>query len=278
VSGLALQSTRSHIAPTAGPAANAAQATRAFMTTAIIAEDEPLMRAQLTRKLAQVWPDLEILSEAENGAAALEAIDREAPDLIFLDIQMPGISGVEVARRVQGRCRVVFVTAYDEYAVAAFEQGAIDYLLKPVETERLAVTVERIKAQLDRPAPDLSVIVEQLAQVAVAAPPRLRWIKASIGANIRLISVSEIAYFQSDEKYTRVVTADAEALIRKPIKELIDELDPELFWQIHRSTLVNVNHIAGVGRDFRGQPEIQLSNRKEKLTVSRPFAHLFKQM
>lgn len=247
------------------------------MTTAIIAEDEPLMRAQLKRKLAEVWPDLEIVAEAENGALALEALEREQPDLMFLDIQMPVMTGIEVARRLDGRCHVVFVTAYDEYAVAAFEQGAIDYLLKPVEAERLAVTVERLKTQLGKPAPNLGVIVDQLAQSAAPAT-RLRWIKASIGANIRLISVLEIAYFQSDEKYTRVVTADTEALIRKPIRELIDELDPELFWQIHRSTLVNVNHIAGVGRDFRGQPEIQLRDRGEKLTVSRPFAHLFKQM
>jgi DNA-binding LytR/AlgR family response regulator len=247
------------------------------MTTAIIAEDEPLMRAQLKRKLAEVWPELEIVAEAENGALALEALEREEPDLMFLDIQMPVMTGIEVARRLGGRCHVVFVTAYDEYAVAAFEQGAIDYLLKPVETERLGVTVDRLKSQLDQPAADLGVIVDQLTQTAAPAA-RLRWIKASIGANIRLISVQEIAYFQSDEKYTRVVTADTEALIRKPIKELLDELDPELFWQIHRSTLVNVNHIAGIGRDFRGQPEIQLRNRADKLTVSRPFAHLFKQM
>jgi DNA-binding LytR/AlgR family response regulator len=247
------------------------------MTTAIIAEDEPLMRAQLKRKLAEVWPELEIVAEAENGALALEALEREEPDLMFLDIQMPVMTGIEVARRLAGRCHVVFVTAYDEYAVAAFEQGAIDYLLKPVETERLGVTVDRLKTQLDKPAADLGVIVDQLTQTA-APTARLRWIKASIGANIRLISVQEVAYFQSDEKYTRVVTADAEALIRKPIKELLDELDPELFWQIHRSTLVNVNHIAGIGRDFRGQPEIQLRNRADKLTVSRPFAHLFKQM
>jgi DNA-binding LytR/AlgR family response regulator len=247
------------------------------MTTAIIAEDEPLMRAQLKRKLAEVWPDLEIVAEAENGALALEALEREEPDLLFLDIQMPVMTGIEVARRLEGRCHVVFVTAYDEYAVAAFEQGAIDYLLKPVEAERLAITVGRLKTRLGKPAADLGAIVDQLSQTAGPAA-RLRWIKASVGANVRLISVLEIAFFQSDEKYTRVVTADTEALIRKPIKELMNELDPELFWQIHRSTLVNVNHIAGIGRDLRGQPEIQLRNRSEKLTVSRPFAHLFRQM
>jgi DNA-binding LytR/AlgR family response regulator len=252
------------------------------MASAIIAEDEPLMRAQLTRKLAEAWPELEIVAEAENGELALEALEREQPDLMFLDIQMPLLNGIEVAKRVDGRCHIVFVTAYDEYAVTAFEQGAVDYLLKPVEAERLTVTVERLKQQLGKPARDLGTVIDQLAQASGAAAgtprPQLRWIKASIGANIRLISVQEIAYFQSDEKYTRVVTADLEALIRKPIKELIDELDPELFWQIHRSTLVNVNHIGGVGRDFRGQPEIQLKSRGDKLIVSRPFAHLFKQM
>jgi DNA-binding LytR/AlgR family response regulator len=251
------------------------------VTAAVIADDEPLMRAQLKRKLADAWPELEIVAEAENGEIALQALEREEPDLMFLDIQMPLLNGVEVARRIGGRCHVVFVTAYDEYAVTAFEQGAVDYLLKPVEAERLAITVERMKSQLaqygSRPAPDLSVVVDQLAQ-SNAPAAKLRWIKASIGANIRLISVQEIAYFQSDEKYTRVVTHEFEALIRKPIKELIEELDPELFWQIHRSTLVNVNHIATVGRDFRGQPEIQLRGRNEKLSVSRPFAHLFKQM
>jgi DNA-binding LytR/AlgR family response regulator len=168
------------------------------MTTAIIAEDEPLMRAQLKRKLAEAWPDLEVVAEAENGALALEALEREEPDLMFLDIQMPVMTGIEVARQLAGRCHVVFVTAYDEYAVAAFEQGAVDYLLKPVEADRLAVTVERLKGQLSQPAPDLAQIVDQLAQAA--APTKLRWIKASIGANIRLISVQEIAYFQSDEK------------------------------------------------------------------------------
>jgi DNA-binding LytR/AlgR family response regulator len=248
------------------------------MTTAIIAEDEPLMREQLKRKLAVAWPELQIVAEAADGRVALEAFEREEPDLMFLDIQMPEKSGIEVARSLAGRCRIVFVTAYDDYAVAAFEQGAIDYLLKPVEAERLATSVARLKDQLGKPIPDIAGIVERLAQAAGAGPPRLRWIKASIGASVRLIPVEEIAYFQSDEKYTRVATAEGEALIRKPIRELIDELDREIFWQIHRATLVNVNHIAGVGRDFRGQPEIQLKNRKERLTVSRPFAHLFRQM
>jgi DNA-binding LytR/AlgR family response regulator len=252
--------------------------TLSAMTTAIIAEDEPLMREQLKRKLAVAWPELEIVAEAGNGRIALESFEREQPDLMFLDIQMPEMTGIEVARNLAGRCRIVFVTAYDDFAITAFEQGAIDYLLKPVEADRLATSVARLKDQLDKPPPDLGAIIERLAQAAGAASPRLRWIKASIGANVRLIPVEEIAYFQSDEKYTRVVTADAEALIRKPIRELIEELDPDTFWQIHRATLVNVNHIASVGRDFRGQPEIQIKNRKDRLTVSRPFAHLFKQM
>jgi len=260
------------------PLRRAVRGTLSAMTTAIIAEDEPLMREQLKRKLAVAWPELEIVAEAENGRIAIESFEREQPDLMFLDIRMPEMTGIEVARKLAGRCRIVFVTAYDEFAIAAFEQGAIDYLLKPVESARLATSVARLKDQLDKPLPDLGAIVERLAQAAGAASTRLRWIKASIGANVRLIPVEEIAYFQSDEKYTRVVTGDAEALIRKPIRELIEELDPGTFWQIHRATLVNVNHIASVGRDFRGQPEIQIKNRKDRLTVSRPFAHLFKQM
>ena len=248
------------------------------MTTAIIAEDEPLMREQLRRKLAIAWPDLRIVAEAEDGRVALESFERERPDLMFLDIQMPEMTGIEVARALAGLCRIVFVTAYDDFAIAAFEEGAVDYLLKPVEDERLATSVARLKGRLEKPLPDLGAIVERLAQAAGGGVPRLRWIKASIGASVRLIPVEEIAYFQSDEKYTRVVTNGAEALIRKPIRELIDELDSGTFWQIHRATLVNVNHIESVGRDFRGQPEIHLKNRKDRLVVSRPFAHLFKQM
>jgi DNA-binding LytR/AlgR family response regulator len=248
--------------------------------TAIIAEDEPILRAQLQAKLAKLWPELEVIAAVEDGAAALEALEDRAPDFMFLDIQMPEMTGVEVARHVGNRAHVVFVTAYDQYAIQAFETGAVDYLLKPYTDERLAVAVERLKQKLASPPPDLGSIVSQLASQLRGAPGRekLQWIKASFGQNLRLIPVADVLFFQSDEKYTRVVTAEAEALIKTPIRELLDGLDPEVFWQIHRSTLVNVNAIAGVTRDFRGQAHVKIKGKDEALTVSRIYSHLFKQM
>ncbi|NJD89811.1 MAG: response regulator transcription factor [Betaproteobacteria bacterium] len=248
--------------------------------TAIIAEDEPILRQQLEAKLAKLWPELEIIASVEDGAAALEALEDRAPDLMFLDIQMPEMTGVEVARHVGNRAHVIFVTAYDQYAIQAFETGAVDYVLKPYTDERLAVTVERLKAKLASPPPDLGAIVSQLASQLRGAPgkEKLQWIKASFGQNLRLIPVADVLFFQSDEKYTRVVTAEAEALIKTPIRELLDGLDPDVFWQIHRSTLVNVNAIAGVTRDFRGQAHVKIKGKDEVLTVSRIYSHLFKQM
>ena len=248
--------------------------------TAILAEDEPILRAQLQAKLAKLWPELEVIASVEDGAAALEALEDRAPDVMFLDIQMPEMTGVEVARHVGSRAHVVFVTAYDQYAIQAFETGAVDYILKPYTDERLAVTVERLKAKLATPPPDLNAIVSQLASQlrGGAAKEKLQWIKASFGQNLRLIPVADVLFFQSDEKYTRVVTAEAEALIKTPIRELLDGLDPEVFWQIHRSAIVNVNAIAGVTRDFRGQAHIKVKGKDETLTVSRIYSHLFKQM
>jgi len=247
--------------------------------SAILAEDEPLLRAQFVKRLSDAWPELQLLAQVSNGTAALQAIREHRPDVAFLDIQMPGMTGLEVARAAKGMCHWVFVTAYDEFAVHAFEQQAIDYLLKPLSVLRLAETVARLKARLHATPPDLEALIERL-QSALGSKTKdyLRWINASHGATVKMISVEHICYFQADEKYTRVVTAEAETLIRKPIKELLEELDPRLFWQIHRSTLVNVNLIAGVARDLRGNPEVRLKNRPEKLTISRPFAHLFKQM
>ncbi len=248
------------------------------MPTAIVAEDEEILRAQLQGKLKKLWPELEIIAAVADGAAALEALEDRVPDFMFLDIQMPEMTGVEVARHVGNRCHVVFVTAYDEYAVQAFETGAVDYILKPATDERLAVTLERLKAKLSSPPADLKSILAQITQHAGAGRERLQWIKANIGQNLRLIPVSEVLFFQSDEKYTRVVTADTEALIKTPIRELIDGLDPEVFWQIHRSTLVNAAAIAGVSRDFRGQAHVKIRGKDESLTVSRIYSHLFKQM
>jgi DNA-binding LytR/AlgR family response regulator len=250
------------------------------MPTAILAEDEPILREQLEAKLKKLWPELEIIASVEDGAAALEALEDRAPDFMFLDIQMPEMTGVEVARHVGTRSHVVFVTAYDQYAIQAFETGAVDYLLKPYSDERLAVTIERLKQKLATPPPDLKSIVSQLAtQLRGGAPQeKLQWIKASFGQNLRLIPVADVLFFQSDDKYTRVVTADAEALIKTPIRELLDGLDPEVFWQIHRATIVNASAIASVTRDFRGQAHVKVKGKDEVLTVSRIYSHLFRQM
>jgi len=255
---------------------------------AVIADDERLMREQLRARLAEVWPELEIVAEAKNGREAVEAVATHRPDLAFLDIRMPGMTGVEAAREIGDACHVVFITAYSEYAVEAFEQGAVDYVLKPADSERLAVTVARLKKRLGAKPADLGELLEKLAAKldlpAGASPPDaqkgpyLQWIQASMGQQIRMIPVGEVLFFTSDEKYTRVQTETYEALIRKPIKELVEELDPEQFWQIHRATIVNAKAIAGVTRDLRGRQLVQLKNYPQKLEVSRNFTHLFKQM
>ena len=247
--------------------------------SAVIADDEPLLRAQLRTRLARLWPELAVVHEMENGRGVEEVMARFAPRVFFLDIHMPGVNGIEAARAIGSRAHVVFVTAFDQYAVEAVERGAIDYVLKPFNEERLATTVERLKERLHaRPAP-LEALVEQLAGRLGARPSEhLRWIKASVGSNVRLIPVEEVLFFQSDEKYTRVVTCEGESLIRKPIKELLDELDPAKFWQVHRATIVNVDHIASVRRGLKDQAEIALKGHTETLVVSRAFTHLFKQM
>lgn len=249
------------------------------MPTAILAEDEPILRTQLEGKLAKLWPELEITASVEDGAAALEALEDRTPDFMFLDIQMPEMTGVEVARHVAGRAHVVFVTAYDQYAIQAFETGAVDYILKPATDERLAVAIERLKAKLATPPTDLNSVLSRITeQLGGGKREKLQWIKATVGQNLRLIPVSEVLFFQSDEKYTRVVLADSEALIKTPIRELLDGLDPEVFWQIHRSTVVNVSAIAAVTRDFRGQAHVKIKGKDEALVVSRIYSHLFKQM
>ena len=274
----------------------------AAIVTAIIADDERLMREQLRARLSEAWPELVFVGEAKNGSEAVEMVAAHDPDFAFLDIRMPGMTGIEAARAILGRednaCQVVFITAYDQYAVEAIEQGAVDYVLKPADRERLARTVERLKGRVDHaaasdarqqavsPRPDMTELLTRLAMRldAGAAPgsaplvPRLQWIQASVGQSLRLIPVDEVLFFQSDEKYTRVQTAQFEALIKKPIKELIDELDPERFWQIHRATLVNAQAIASVARDFRGRQIVTVTGHPQKLEVSRTYTHLFKQM
>jgi DNA-binding LytR/AlgR family response regulator len=248
--------------------------------TAVVAEDEAALRGELVEQLGRLWPELSIVGEAADGLEALRLLDQHRPDILFLDIEMPGATGIDVARQVSGRAHVVFVTAYDQYAVAAFDQGAVDYLLKPLAGARLFTAISRLKARLGQAPAPLAGVLDQLsartAPSAARAP--LRWINASVGQTLRLITVDEVMFFQSDNKYTRLALKDGEALIRKPLKELIDELDPEQFWQIHRSTLVNVNAIASVSRDFRGRMQIKLKHGIETLLVAESCAHLFRQM
>ncbi|MGF6179232.1 DNA-binding LytR/AlgR family response regulator [Massilia sp. UYP32] len=255
------------------------------MPTAIIADDERLMRDQLRMRLQEAWPELQIVGEAKNGEEAVQLVGELRPDLTFLDIRMPGKTGMEAAREIGDASQIVFVTAYDQYAVEAFERGAIDYVLKPTEPDRLKITVDRLKERLEKPQAaggvndSVSAMLSQLAE-KIAAPKQkhLQWIQASIGQDLRMIPVEDILFFRSDEKYTAVQTSSFEALIRKPVRDLAEELDPSLFWQIHRATLVNVNAIEGVTRDIRGRHLVLVKGRPEKLEVSRSFLHLFKQM
>ena len=282
--------------------------------TAVLADDERLMRDQLRARLAEAWPELTIVAEAKNGLEAVQLVDEHRPDIVFLDIRMPGLTGVDAARQIAQlppRARdadtaeqadddpllpeIVFITAYDQYAVEAFEQGVVDYVLKPAERERLQVTVQRLRARLAaraapagsaealagaQAAPPLQQLLHQLRarMNPGGAPKYLEWIQATVGQAIQMIPVEDVLFFVSDEKYTRVQTAQVEALIRKPIKELVDEVDPARFWQIHRSTLVNVKAIAGVTRDFRGRQIVSVKGHPEKLEVSRSYTGLFKGM
>jgi len=248
------------------------------MPTALIAEDEPMLRAHLKSRLCDAWPELEIVAEAANGQEAIDLAADARPDIAFLDIRMPVRSGIEVAREISGRCHIVFVTAYDEYAVAAFEEGAVDYVLKPPTPERMAKVVSRLKTRLAAAPLDLTALLAKLAPRGDGGSGPLKWIRASLGASMKMIAVDDVLYFRAEDKYTKVVTATEEALIRKPIKDLFEELDPEMFWQIHRGAIVSLRAIARVDRDWRGEPVIVLKGRDEKLAVSRTFAHRFKAM
>lgn len=251
------------------------------MVKILIAEDEFVLREHFKKKLAAVWPEAQVVAECEDGLSAIEQFEATAPAICFLDIHMPEMTGLEVAREIGGRAHVVFVTAYDHYAIEAFEKGAVDYLVKPINEERLAVTVERLKARLTHAPADLSELIATLRALKASAtgtPEYLRWIKASQGQALKMVSVDDVLFFNSDEKYTRVVTQEGELLIRKPMKELQTELDPAKFWQIHRSTIVRVTAIDKVTRDFRGDATVHVKGSKETLKVSRPYSHLFKQM
>ena len=283
------------------------------MPRAVIADDERLMRDQLRTRLHQVWPELEVVAEAKNGLEAVQAVREHQPDVIFLDIRMPGLTGVEAAKEIAQLelsddallPEMVFITAYDQYAIDAFEQGVVDYVLKPAEPERLKLTADRLKTRLMQRANDLNgqVMVDvrgetklptannalanhsfqQLlhllaAQVSGHPAQYLSWLQASVGQTIQMVDIKDVLYCVSDEKYTRVQTAKQEFLIRKPIKELVDELDPAVFWQIHRSTLVNVKAIAGVVRDEGGRQVVMVKGRSDKLTVSRSASQFFRGM
>jgi len=246
---------------------------------AVIAEDEENLREELRETLAALWPELQVCAEAADGKQALKALEKHAPDVLFLDIQMPGMNGLEVARQASGKCHVVFVTAYDNYAVSAFDQGAVDYVMKPLTTQRLGQAVQRLRERLGSEPADLEELLAKLAgRLEGGRRDYLRWVTASQGSETRLITIDEVLYFRSDNKYTIVATADQESLIRIPIRELVDQLDPDLFWQVHRGTLVNVNCIASVNRDFRGHLVLRLKNRPETLPVSDSYAHRFRQM
>ena len=248
------------------------------MPTAIIAEDEKLMRERLRAALARVWPELIIVGVAENGVQAASLIAKHKPQIAFLDIRLPGKTGLEVAAELDDSTHIVFVTAYDEFAVNAFENGAADYLLKPVEDERLIATVVRLKKRLNSVPGDLTGLLETLLnRDAKSTTPKLKWIRASLGNQTRLINVDDILFFQSDTKYTRIVTRDGEALVRIPLKELIEGLDEELFWQVHRGTIVNASAVDRAVREGPEKLTLHLKDRNEKLTVSRQFFQLFKQ-
>jgi len=250
--------------------------------TALIVDDEAPMRDQLRARLREVWPELVVVGEAANGIDAIAMAAQHRPQIVFLDIRMPGLSGIDAARQLYDRCHIVFVTAYDQYAVDAFEQGAMDYLLKPVVAERLKMSCERLRLRLAAAPQDIGAQLAQLTRLLQQGEGRkheyLRWIQAQVGSSLRMISTREVLFFQSDEKYTRVQTASAELLIRKTLKELADELDPDEFWRIHRSTLVRVDAIAEVTRDMRGRQMLRVRNYPQELEVSRNHAHLFQQM
>jgi DNA-binding LytR/AlgR family response regulator len=250
--------------------------------TAVVADDERLMREQIIDRLKESWPELSIVGEAANGRKAVALVRSLEPDIVFLDISMPGMDGIEAARALAGRVHIVFVTAHDRYAISAFEQGAVDYLLKPAEPERMALTCQRLRERLEHAPVAMDELLQRLSQRLVpdALKPReyMRWVQASVGANLRMIPTSDILFFRAEDKYTRVQTRRFEALIRKPIKELIDELDPNEFWQIHRATVVRVDAVEQVSRNFRGNQVVHVKGSDEKLEVSRSFNHLFKQM
>jgi DNA-binding LytR/AlgR family response regulator len=255
------------------------------LPSALIADDEPLLRERLRVHLARLWPELQVVAEARNGREAIELFETHRPKVAFLDVHMPGLNGIDAARSIARRAEIVFVTAHEHYAVQAFEHGAIDYVVKPFEEARLADSVARLKARMAEPRPPASGFDAVLDRLAAELklrggerPKYLQWIRASVATSVRLIPVEQIAFLRSDEKYTLVVWEGGEALIRRPIRELADELDPDDFAQIHRSVIVNLRQVAQVDRGFNDTAEVKLKGRREVLPVSRSFLHVFRQM
>ena len=249
--------------------------------TALIAEDEAPQRRELRAMLAAAWPELDVVAECEDGLAALEAWTAKRPAIVFLDIQMPGLTGLEVAKAAGDAtgnlAQVVFITAFDDFAVKAFEAGAIDYLLKPISAERLAATVKRLRERSAAPAPDLDAMMEALA--GGFAPPRpIKWITAGAGDTIRMIAIDDVLFFQAEDKYVRVATATDTAHIRMPLKELMAQLDPEMFWRVHRNAIVRVAAIRRAKPDEDGHLQVWLDGVPEPIRVSESFRHRFKAM
>jgi len=253
--------------------------------TALIADDEPLLREQLAAHLTSLWPELQIVAQARNGREAVELFEALRPQVAFLDVHMPGMNGVDAARRIGRRAEIVFVTAFDQYAVEAFRQGALDYVVKPIEGERLLDSVQRLQARLGAAGeprhPDVEALLDRLAQEMRhrgGAPKYLQWIKASVGNAVRMIRIEQVLYLRSDAKYTVVAWEGGEALIRTPLRELADALDPECFVQVHRSAIVNLMHVDRFSHGPGDSGEIHLKGRSERLAVSRSCVHLFRQM
>jgi DNA-binding LytR/AlgR family response regulator len=245
---------------------------------AIVVEDEVTLREQLEELLARVWPELEIVASVGDGLQAVAAMQKHRPDLMFLDVEMPEMSGIDVARHASEQCHVVFVTAYSSYATQAFDAGAVDYVLKPISEERLAIACKRLQERLASAPANLDHVLAQLAARVAQAKPYLRWITASRGQNVRMITIEEVCYFQADTKFTLVALGNGEALIHLTVRDLLEQLDPQMFWQIHRSTIVNVQEIDNVGRDATGHVVVKMKKRPETLRVSQPFAYRFRQM
>ncbi len=244
---------------------------------AIIVDDEQHLAQDLCRRISRLWPELDIIAVLHDGHAASSALAECRPDIAFLDIRMPGQSGLDVAREAPAECRIVFITAFDDHAVEAFEQAAVDYLLKPVTDERLVRCLERLKEQSTAVSDALMVNLQQLL-ATVQKPEFLRWLRIQVGESVRMVAVEEVCYFKSSDKYTQVLTPNAELLLRMSIKELIRQLDPELFWQVHRGTVVNVRQIVAAHRTLLGKVSLMLRDRPEHLDVSRSYTHLFRQM